>query len=85
MYWIGLRTEVAVLNSQVVPISQVVLKTGFTVVLNKIFRTWLGSLSLLLFLHYFQQFALLVYQHISFFPVKKNILIAYHHIHNLLI
>ncbi len=31
MYWIGLGTEVAVLNSQVVPISQVVLKTGFTV------------------------------------------------------
>ncbi len=32
MYWIG-RTEVAVLNSQVFPISQVVLKTGFTVLL----------------------------------------------------
>ncbi len=29
--WIGLGTGVAVLNSQVVPISQVVLKTGFTV------------------------------------------------------
>ncbi len=28
---IGLSTEVAVLNPQVVPISQVVLKTGFTV------------------------------------------------------
>ncbi len=34
MYWIGLWTEVAVLNSQVVPISQVVLKTGFTVYRN---------------------------------------------------
>ncbi len=33
MYWIGLGTEVVGLNSQVVPISQVVLKTGFTVVL----------------------------------------------------
>ena len=31
MYRIGLRTEVAVLNSQDVPISQVVLKGGFTV------------------------------------------------------
>ena len=31
MYWIGLGTEVVVLNSQVVPISQVVLKAGFTV------------------------------------------------------
>ena len=31
MCWIGLGTEVAVLNSQAVPISQVVLKTGFTV------------------------------------------------------
>ncbi len=31
MYWIGLGTEVAALNSQVVPISQVVLKTGFSV------------------------------------------------------
>ncbi len=31
MQWIGLGTEVAVLNSQVVPISQAVLKTGFTV------------------------------------------------------
>ncbi len=31
MYCIGLGTEVAVLNSQVVPISQVVLKAGFTV------------------------------------------------------
>ncbi len=29
MYQIGLGTEVAVLNSQVVPISQLVLKTGF--------------------------------------------------------
>ncbi len=29
--WIGLGTEVAALNSQVVHISQVVLKTGFTV------------------------------------------------------
>ncbi len=27
----GIGTEVAVVNSQVVPISQVVLKTGFTV------------------------------------------------------
>ncbi len=33
MYGIGLRTEVAVLNSQDVPISQVVLKTGFTVIM----------------------------------------------------
>ncbi len=31
VYWIGLGTEVAALNPQVVPISQVVLKTGFTV------------------------------------------------------
>ncbi len=31
MSWIGLGTVVAVRNSQVVPISQVVLKTGFTV------------------------------------------------------
>ncbi len=31
VYWIGLGTEVAALYSQVVPISQVVLKTGFTV------------------------------------------------------
>ncbi len=31
MYWIDLGTEAAVLNSQAVPISQVVLKTGFTV------------------------------------------------------
>ncbi len=31
MYSIDLGTEVAVLNSQVVPISQVVVKTGFTV------------------------------------------------------
>ena len=31
MYWIGLGTEEAVLNSQVVLISQVVLKAGFTV------------------------------------------------------
>ncbi len=36
IYWIGIGTEVAVLNSQVVPISQVVLKTGFTVY-NKLF------------------------------------------------
>ncbi len=35
MHWIGLGTGVAVLNSQVVPISQVVLKTGFTVILFK--------------------------------------------------
>ncbi len=33
MYWIGLGAEVAVPNSQVVHISQVVLKTGFTVFL----------------------------------------------------
>ncbi len=32
MYWIGLGTGVDALNSQVVPISQVALKTGFTVV-----------------------------------------------------
>ncbi len=31
MYGIDLGTEVVVLNSQVVPISQVVVKTGFTV------------------------------------------------------
>ncbi len=31
MYWIGKGAEVAVLNSQVVPISQMVLKTGFTI------------------------------------------------------
>ncbi len=31
MYWIGIGTEVAVHKSQVVPISQVVLKTGFIV------------------------------------------------------
>ena len=31
MYWIDLGTEVVVLNSQVVPISQVIVKTGFTV------------------------------------------------------
>ncbi len=31
MYQIDLGTEVDVLNSQVVPISQVVLRTGFTV------------------------------------------------------
>ncbi len=30
MYYIDLGTEVGVLNSQVVPISQVVLRTGFT-------------------------------------------------------
>ena len=34
MYWIGKGAEVAVLNSQVVPFSQVILKTGFTVVAN---------------------------------------------------
>ena len=32
MYWIDLGTEVVVLNSQVVHISQVVVKTGFTVI-----------------------------------------------------
>ena len=32
VYWIGLGTGVAALNSQVVPISQVVLKIGFTVI-----------------------------------------------------
>ena len=31
MYWIGLWTEVVVLNSEVAPISHVFLKTGFTV------------------------------------------------------
>ena len=31
MYWIDIGTEVAVLNSQGVPISQVVLKTSFTI------------------------------------------------------
>ncbi len=35
MYWIGIGTEAAVLNSQAVPISQVVLKTGFTVLSNR--------------------------------------------------
>ncbi len=34
MYWIDLGTEVVVLYSQVVPISQAVLKTGFTVLQN---------------------------------------------------
>ncbi len=34
MYWIGLGNHVAVLNCQVVPISQVVLKTGSTVVVH---------------------------------------------------
>ncbi len=33
MYWIRIGTEIAALNSQVVPISQVVLKAGFTVYL----------------------------------------------------
>ncbi len=32
IYWIGVGTEVAVHNSQIVPISQVVLKTGVTVI-----------------------------------------------------
>ena len=32
MYRVDLGTEVVVLNSQVVPVSQVVVKTGFTVV-----------------------------------------------------
>ncbi len=41
MYWIGLGTHVAVLNSQVVPISQVVLKTGFAV--NDFISVWLDS------------------------------------------
>ncbi len=31
MYWIDPGTEVAVLKSQVVPISQAAVKTGFTV------------------------------------------------------
>ncbi len=31
MYWIDLGTEVVVINFQVVPISQVVVKKGFTV------------------------------------------------------
>ncbi len=35
MYWIDLVNEVVVLNSQVVPISQVVVKTGFTVYVLK--------------------------------------------------
>ncbi len=34
MYWIGIGTDVAVLNSQGVPISQVVPKIGFTVYSN---------------------------------------------------
>ncbi len=33
MYWLDIWAEVAVLNSQVIPISQVALKTGFTVLL----------------------------------------------------
>ncbi len=41
MYLIGLGTAVAVLNSQVVPISQVVAKTGFTV-LNLRFKELLS-------------------------------------------
>ncbi len=32
IYWICLGTEVTILSFQVVPISQVVLKTGFTVI-----------------------------------------------------
>ena len=36
MYWIDLATEVVVLNSQVVPNSHVVVKTGFTVSLTPI-------------------------------------------------
>ncbi len=39
MYRIGLGTGVAVLNSQVVPISQVVLKTGFRVHVTREFLT----------------------------------------------
>ncbi len=35
MYWICLGTDVTVLSSQVVPISQVVLKKGFTVYLSQ--------------------------------------------------
>ncbi len=35
VWWIDLGTDVAVLHSQVVPISQVVLKTGFTVLLSE--------------------------------------------------
>ncbi len=38
MYWMGIGTEVAVLNSQVVPISQVVLKAGFTVFVDCIYE-----------------------------------------------
>ncbi len=37
MYQIDLGTEVGVLNSQVVPISQVVLRTGFTVYIFAIY------------------------------------------------
>ncbi len=39
IYWIGLGTEVAVLNFHVVPISQVVLKAGFTV-LHQVHKYW---------------------------------------------
>ncbi len=40
MYWIGLGTEIVGLNSPVVPISQVVLKTGFTVYKFSTFSTF---------------------------------------------
>ncbi len=43
MYWIGIGTEVAVLNSQVVPTAQVVLKTGFTVCLFAFLKSMLSS------------------------------------------
>ncbi len=43
MYNIGLGTEVAALNSQVVPISQVVLKTGFTVFIKMLERLFFTS------------------------------------------
>ncbi len=38
---IRLGTGLAVFNSQVVPVSQVVVKTGFTVLLYSVWRTWI--------------------------------------------
>ncbi len=42
MCWLDLGTEVAVLNSQVVPIYQVVLKTGFTVNVKDYYDVYIG-------------------------------------------
>ncbi len=44
VYWIGLGTGVVVLNSQVVPISQVVTETGITVYKNETFgNNWAAN------------------------------------------